>query len=188
MKMLDNYKDADCEVLDTRPTQAMPEREPGEVLSEAVRSVLLAHLPLETIDEEFRPLVLRINSLPFAATTQSCVGHIPYGRAVKKRDRPPHASKHWGYLQLMVTGTVVDWLHGRAQSWPWLWVHGSQMFIEGANCPGVTEFDDYLIAFAWDSASWPRAGHDITEALEEFVAVDADMVEIAKEYGRYRDR
>jgi hypothetical protein len=154
------------------------QRRRPEKLNATDREDVLSRLDLAEVDFEFRPFIERINVLPFVVTTQSCVGHIPYGKAFKKRDRPPQASKRWGYLQLLVTTTVADWLHeqARARDWEqWIWIQGSQLFAKKVHkLPQLTKYGDGYLTFAWDAKHWPHPAFDITAALEDFATSRTD--------------
>jgi hypothetical protein len=132
------------------------------------REEALAFFSVDAIDSEFLPFIHRINSLPFAVTVQSCIGHLSYWRyRFFKADRPPGATKNWGYLQLMIDLEAAHELCRRAHNWPWLWKHGSRLFLEGAPRPEITRNGAAVIGLAWDAASWPTPGNDITDTLEQ---------------------
>lgn len=105
----------------------------------------------EEIDQEFLPYLHRINRLPFAATMQCCVGHEQYKNP---QIRPPSTKTgHWGYLLLRLAQDVAFWLMTVVDRWDWLWIEGSQFWIEGAQEPQMTERGSIQIAFAWDARS-----------------------------------
>ncbi len=126
----------------------------------------LADFIAAEIDEAFIPYLERINQLPFAATKQCCVGHLEY----KNPDLslPAGNTGRWGYLQLLVAQDAAEWLMTVADCWEWLWVEGSQFWLEGAEEPGMTERGSIQIAFAWDARHWPQPAEDIYRALKSY--------------------
>jgi hypothetical protein len=143
----------------------------GEELDANDRKAAMGAFSPDAVDKEFLPYINRINALPFVTTTQSCVGHLRYDdQKVPANERPIDASENWGYLTLMLTLDVAQWLCQRAQQWRWLWGAGSQLFIDGSAPPGVTDNESYVITFAWDASHWPTPAVDLTEALEAYYA------------------
>jgi hypothetical protein len=130
------------------------------------KQAALASLESAEIDEEFLPYLERINQLQFVATEQCCVGHLEY--KIPHHYWPRGNTGRWGYLQLLVTQEAADWLMTMVDCWEWLWVEGSQLWLEGAGKPGITERGSIQIAFAWDARYWPQAAEDICHALDSF--------------------
>ena len=126
----------------------------------------LASLAPDQIDKEFLPYLDRINRLPFAATEQCCVGHLEYTNQCVRL--PSGSTGRWGYLQLLLAQDVAEWLMTVADGWDWLWVEGSQFWLEGAGEPGLTERGSIQISLAWDARHWPQPAEDICRALEEY--------------------
>jgi hypothetical protein len=131
------------------------------------KRLTLDTLKPEEIDPEFLPYLERINRLPFVVTKQCCIGHMEY--KTEGQYLPPDGSGRWGYLELLLHDDAATWLHeGRIGDWEWLWVAGSQLWVEGAGMPGITDSGSFDIVFAWDAKHWPKPAEDICEALEEF--------------------
>jgi hypothetical protein len=130
------------------------------------KQAALASLTSDQIDKEFLPYLDRINQLPFAATKQCCVGHLEYKNPHLRL--PSESTGRWGYVQLLLAQDAAEWLMTVADGWEWLWVEGSQFWLEGAEEPGMTERGSIQIAFAWDARHWPQAAEDICHALEEY--------------------
>lgn len=127
---------------------------------------VVSRLDPAAIDPEFLPFLERINRLPFCATVQCCIGHMKYEGQFETQ--PPGSSGRWGYLQLFVSFEAAEWLMERIDSWDWLWVPCSQLWIEDAMTPGITDNGSFEITFAWDAQDWPRCAEDICAALEEY--------------------
>ena len=141
----------------------------GDELDASDRKATVGQVWPDPIDVEFLPFINRINLLPFVTSVQSCIGHVNYDKfEIPEDERPLGASEKYGYLQLMLTLEAAHWLCQRAVKWHWLWVGGSQLFIDGASNPGVTDNESYYLTFAWDASHWPLPATDITERLEEF--------------------
>ena len=130
------------------------------------KQTALASIGSEEIDKAFLPYLDRINKLHFAVSKQCCMGHMEY----KNPHLPPPRGNtgRWGYVQLLVTQEAAEWLMTVADGWMWLWVEGSQFWLEGAEEPGITERGSIQIAFAWDSQFWPQPAEEICGALETF--------------------
>lgn len=140
----------------------------GEVLDAEDRQEVIAQFSADDIDAEFLPYLARINVLPFVVSAQSCIGHMSYDKWLgPDEDRPIDHSTAWGYLRLMLTLEAAEWISKEA-GWHWLWIPGSQLFVEGAGMPETTNNGSFFIAFASDSVHWPKPAIDVTEALEEF--------------------
>jgi hypothetical protein len=92
------------------------------------KQAALTTLDSAEIDEAFIPYLERINQLPFAATKQCCVGHLEYKNP--NLSRPAGNTGRWGYLQLLVAQEAAEWLMTVADRWEWLWVEGSQFWLE----------------------------------------------------------
>ena len=111
------------------------------------------------VDPEFIPYLGRINSKPFAASVQCCIGHCEY------RDTslmPANGSGRWDYLKLLMTGPSAAWLSQEVRRRDWFIEGLSKMWSDKpGEMPSYTERCNFLIAFAWDASCWPTPAEEI---------------------------
>lgn len=137
-------------------------------LDDEDRAAALDGFNPDQVDAEFLPYLDEINSFAFVVTAQCCAGHLDYEDYAIPMDLRPSLSTRWGYLQLLLTFEAAEWLCETARDWPWLWVEGSQAWIDGAALPGTTENGSCVLAFAWDAREWPACIEDVVAALRSF--------------------
>ena len=130
------------------------------------REEALKSLDRGTIDRVFLPYLDRINACPLVASQQCCIGHMKYEGQFT--ERPDNESERWGYLQLLMNGELAEWLVEQSSGWPWLWIPCSQLWVEGALTPGMTDNGSVLLTFAWDAPHWPQPAEDICSAIERY--------------------
>lgn len=138
----------------------------GTDLDEEDRANAMAGFSEDVIDSDFLPFLREINSLPFVASVQCCIGHLDYNK-IPAEVLPSNRTTGWGYLQLMTTLDAATWISEHAD-WDWLWNENSQLFSDGTGCPETTGNGSFLIAFAWDASAWPAPALDIVELLNAF--------------------
>jgi hypothetical protein len=145
----------------------------GAVVDKQERVETLASIAEGNIDRDFLPYLDRLNNLPFVATQQCCIGHMEYKNP--HLAPPRNNTGRWGYLQMLTTQEAAESLMPLTDSWDWLWIAGSQFWLDGASEPGITECGSIQIAFAWDSQFWPKPALDICRAME---AIQSEMHEL----------
>jgi hypothetical protein len=144
------------------------------------------------VDPEFIPYLERINSKPFAATVQCCVGHCEYRDASLI---PADGRGRWGYLELLMTGPSAAWLSQEVRGRDWLIERLSKMWTDQPReMPSYTERCNFLIAFAWDASRWPTPVEEICALLDRYHDADPDeppelvRFELPKEHRAKRPR
>lgn len=144
------------------------------------------------VDREFIPYLERINSKPFAASIQCCVGHLKYEFP---SDAPANHTGHWGYLQLLMTGPSAVWLCQEVHGSGWLVLPLSKMWPDkngkkAGKMPTYTSKCNFIIAFAWDASAWPTPVDEICSLLDRYHAAEPDepphlvKFDIPKEKGK----
>src|SRR5687768_8937997 len=83
-------------------------------------------------------------------------------------EKPLPNAAHWGYLQLLMEESVAIWFMEQIEDWAWLWIPCSQLWLDGATTPGITDAGSIEITFAWDAPAWPQPALDILAALEAY--------------------
>lgn len=140
----------------------------GTLLDSGDRNEALSHYRESEVDAEFLPYLVKINQLPFVVTVQCCLGHMSYDKwEGPEDDLPIERTDSWGYLLMMATVEAAEWISDRSD-FSWLWVQGSQLFVEGAGMPALTENESYFIALAWDHKWWPTSIEEIFQLLSDF--------------------
>lgn len=135
------------------------------------RDAALNTINPQEIDTDFLPYLERINRLPYVATQQCCVGHMPYPPEVGD---PADSSARWGYLQLLLDAEVAEWLNERVTTCEWIVIELSQLWPvyvrdQGpGQVPGITENGSIALTVAWDALSWPAPAEEVCEMLEEY--------------------
>lgn len=135
-------------------------------MNENDKRLTLNTLDRDQVDADFLPFLDKINNFSFVVTKQCCVGHMEYKEPFS--EGPLGSAGRWGYLQLLAEESLAMWLMEQIDQWPWLWIPCSQLWVEGAMTPGVTEEGSFEITFAWDAQNWPQPAHDILTAIEAF--------------------